>query len=42
MKFEFIQVTESDKAYLLDLRKLTMAEHFKNSGLFFSDEEHEF
>jgi ribosomal protein S18 acetylase RimI-like enzyme len=42
MTFEFIQATENDKAYLLDLRHLTMVEHFEKSGLFLSDEEHEF
>jgi len=42
MSFEFIQATEKDRAYLLNLRKLTMIEHFEKSGLFLSDEEHEF
>jgi ribosomal protein S18 acetylase RimI-like enzyme len=41
MKFEFIQASEKDKAYLLNLRKLTMVEHLEKSGQFLSDEEHE-
>jgi ribosomal protein S18 acetylase RimI-like enzyme len=41
MRFEFIQATEDDKAYLLNLRKLTMVAHFERSGLFLSDKEHE-
>ncbi len=41
MKFEFVLATEKDKAYLFDLRKLTMVEHLEKSGQFLSDEEHE-
>lgn len=41
MRFEFIKATEQDKAYLLELRKLTMVEHLERSGLFLSEQEHE-
>jgi hypothetical protein len=40
MNFEFIQATEKDRAYLLELRKSTMVEHLEISGQFLSDEEH--
>lgn len=42
MKFEFINASQKDKAYLLDLRKLTMVEHLEKSGQFLSDAQHEF
>jgi ribosomal protein S18 acetylase RimI-like enzyme len=38
---EFVQAKESDKSYLLDLRKCTMIEHLRNVGLELTDEEHE-
>jgi hypothetical protein len=41
MNFEFIQATEKDRAYLLELRKSIMVEHLEISGQFLSDEEHE-
>ncbi|QDO84818.1 GNAT family N-acetyltransferase [Shewanella psychropiezotolerans] len=41
MSFEFILATLDDRAYLLNLRKLTMVEHLENSGQFLSDAEHE-
>ena len=42
MSFEFIQAAENDRAYLLQLRKLTMVAHFEKSGLFLTDAEHAF
>ena len=42
MHFKLLSATESDKTYLLKLRKLTMVEHFEKVGLFLSDEEHLF
>ncbi|AQS36908.1 acetyltransferase (GNAT) family protein [Shewanella psychrophila] len=41
MSFEFILATQDDRAYLLNLRKLTMVEHLENSGQFLSEKEHE-
>jgi hypothetical protein len=40
MEFELLQATESDRDYLLELRKLTMTEHLENSGQFLSEREH--
>lgn len=42
MRFELIQATEADKAFLLTLRKLTMVEHLEKAGLYLSDDEHAF
>lgn len=38
--FKFVKATESDKDYLLTLRKLTMTEHLESVGLFLTEEEH--
>lgn len=40
MIFKFIQATESDKEYLLELRKKTMLEHLERAGQFLSEQEH--
>jgi ribosomal protein S18 acetylase RimI-like enzyme len=40
MIFNFVQAKESDKAYLLELRKLTMLEHLERAGQFLSEKEH--
>jgi GNAT superfamily N-acetyltransferase len=40
MSFEFIAATESDRDFLLELRKLTMQGHLEQSGQFLSDGEH--
>ena len=42
MRFTFVQATADDKAYLLQLRKLTMVEHLEKSGQFLTEEEHLF
>ena len=41
MKFTFMPAREDDKAYLLELRKLTMTEHLEKAGLNVSDDDHE-
>ena len=40
MTFEFIQATESDKDYLLELRKKTMTKYLEMAGQVLSDQEH--
>ena len=40
MIFEFIQATEIDKKYLLELRKQTMTKHLEAAGQLLTDEEH--
>lgn len=40
MIVEFTQATESDRPYLLRLRKKTMVNHLSTAGKFLSDEEH--
>lgn len=42
MSIELIPATESDKPFLLNLRKLTMVEHLEKAGLYLSDDEHKF
>ena len=42
MSVELILAKETDKSFLLELRKLTMVEHFEKAGLYLSDEEHAF
>jgi ribosomal protein S18 acetylase RimI-like enzyme len=41
MNIEFVQATEADRDYLIELRKLTIIEHLEKSGQFLSDDEHE-
>ena len=41
MNFNFVQASQEDRAYLLDLRKSTMVKHLEISGQFLSDQEHE-
>lgn len=41
-KFEFILATHANLDYLLELRKQTMVEHFKNSGVVYNDDQHKF
>ncbi len=41
-EIEFVRATDADKAYLLQLRKLTMTAHLEASGLMLSDAEHLF
>ncbi|MBL4670660.1 MAG: GNAT family N-acetyltransferase [Arenicella sp.] len=40
MIFNFVQAKESDKEYLLELRKMTMLEHLERAGQFLSEKEH--
>ncbi|WDE03197.1 GNAT family N-acetyltransferase [Thalassomonas viridans] len=40
MSFKFVQAKDKDRAYLLDLRKLTMVEHLEQSGQFLTEQEH--
>jgi len=40
MNVRLIKATNADKAYLLNLRKLTMTEHLERVGRFSSDEQH--
>jgi hypothetical protein len=40
MVFKFVQAKESDKEYLLELRKMTMIEHLERAGQFLSEKEH--
>lgn len=41
MEFIFKKAKESDRDYLLALRKLTMVEHLEKSGQYLSEQEHE-
>lgn len=41
MRFDLIQAAESDKDYLLQLRKLTMVEHLQRAGQFLTEQEHQ-
>jgi ribosomal protein S18 acetylase RimI-like enzyme len=41
LQFEFIPATESDKDYLLQLRKLTMVAHLEKSGQFLTEQQHQ-
>lgn len=41
MQFELVKATETDKDFLLTLRKATMVEHLEKAGLFLSDEQHQ-
>ncbi|MDY8135292.1 GNAT family N-acetyltransferase [Aquimarina sp. 2201CG5-10] len=40
MEIELIKAQDTDKDFLLRLRKLTMVEHLEKAGLYLSDEEH--
>lgn len=40
MVFKFVQAKETDKEYLLELRKMTMNEHLERAGQFLSEKEH--
>ncbi|MEW7289599.1 GNAT family N-acetyltransferase [Aquimarina sp. 2304DJ70-9] len=40
MKIELVKAKETDKNFLLDLRKLTMVKHLEKAGIYLSDEEH--
>ena len=40
MSFRLIQAIESDRPYLLALRKQTMTEHLERDGVFLSEAEH--
>lgn len=40
MTFEFVQATESDRDYLLELRKQTMTKYLEMAGQVLSDQEH--
>lgn len=40
MNIELVLAKDTDKTFLLNLRKLTMIEHLKTAGLFLSDQDH--
>jgi ribosomal protein S18 acetylase RimI-like enzyme len=40
MVFKFVQAKETDKEYLLELRKMTMTEHLERAGQFLSEKQH--
>jgi len=40
MDVKLIKATNADKAYLLNLRKLTMTEHLQRVGRLYSDKQH--
>lgn len=40
MDIKFIPAADSDKDYLLNLRKQTMVEHLEKAGFYLSDDEH--
>ncbi len=40
MKIELVKAKETDKDFLLHLRKLTMVKHLEKAGIHLSDEEH--